>query len=496
MPIFRPLAALVTLALAALAFVSPAQAQTGQSLYILHCQGCHGSPSQNNDGVLGGKDWNIIKLAMDTRPDMTAVLRPLYNAGLLTDEDFQKIATYLQGFSGGAVSRLAMPAAIDFGSVAVGVASSVVSRNVTAAADANAASQISTVSSSNPLEFVITTNTCNGAFIFPGSPPCTIGVQFTPAASGARSGQIIVSSNGIGSPQNFAVSGTGGSAPPPPPPPPPPTGSLTVPSTYNFGSQNVGVQGLAQAITITNNSGASVTVSNVSVGPSSDFSLSTNLCGTVPNGGSCQILAAFRPSQVGTRNGTVSITSNGSGSPQSIALSGTGVGTTPPPPPPPPPPTSTVTVVEYFHAGMGHYFVTGYPSEIAVLDGNPSLGWARTGQTFKGYASATAGAVTVERFFTASPLFNGKSSHFYTGYLVEYNNLQAGGVWGYEGPGFYLQLPGAGGCGAGLVSVYRAYNNAQGGAPNHRFTTQLSIYTDFVNNRGYAGEGVVFCAPQ
>ena len=105
MPTFRPLAALLTLALAALAFVAPAQAQTGQSLYVLHCQGCHGNPSQNNDGVLGGKDWNIIKLAMDTRPDMTAVLRPLYNAGLLTDEDFQKIATYLQGFAGGAVSR-------------------------------------------------------------------------------------------------------------------------------------------------------------------------------------------------------------------------------------------------------------------------------------------------------------------------------------------------------------------------------------------------------
>lgn len=482
---------LAAAATAFLAFATPAQAQTGQSLYLLYCQGCHGPASQNKDGVLGGKDWNVIKLAMDTRAEMTADLRPLYNAGIITDETFQSIASYLQTIPGGATAQLAMPAAINFGSVAVGVGSSIVSRNIALTAGSNAAVQISTVTSSNPLEFVITSNNCNGAFVLPATAGCQVSVQFTPAASGSRSGSIQVSSNGIGSPQSFAVSGTGGTAPPPPPPPPP-TGSLNVPSSYNFGSLNVGQQGLPQAISITNTSGASVTVSNVTVGPSSDFTLSTNLCTTVPNGGSCSILVAFKPSQAGTRNGTVSITSNGSGSPQSIALSGTGVGTTPPPPPPTP---SKVSVVEYFHAGMGHYFSTGYPTEIAVLDNNPGLGWTRTGQSFQGYASATAGAVTVHRFFTASPIFNGKSSHFYTGLVTEFNALQAGTIWGLEGDGFYVALPTGSTCPAAHTPVYRMYNNAQGGAPNHRFTILPSVYADFVNNRGYAGEGVVFCSP-
>lgn len=158
---------------------------------------------------------------------------------------------------------------------------------------------------------------------------------------------------------------------------------------------------------------------------------------------------------------------------------------------------STTTIVEYFHAGFGHYFVTGYPNEIQALDTNPALkaAWSRTGQTFNGYAQATSGAVTVHRFFTDKPIFGGRSSHFYTGLTNEYNVLQAGNIWGYEGPGFYVRLPSGSTCASGHTPVYRIYNNGIGGAPNHRFTTQLAIYNDFIYNRGWAGEGVVFCAP-
>ena len=154
-----------------------------------------------------------------------------------------------------------------------------------------------------------------------------------------------------------------------------------MPSSYNFGSLNVGVQGLAQAIILTNNSGASVTVSNVTVGPSSDFSLSTNLCGTVPNGGSCQILAAFRPSQAGTRSGTVTHHLLGSGSPQTITLSGTGVGTTPPPPPPAAEQGDRGRVLPRRH---GPLLLDRLPDEIAVSTAARRLGWVRTGQRVQG----------------------------------------------------------------------------------------------------------------
>jgi hypothetical protein len=42
--------------------------------------------------------------------------------------------------------------------------------------------------------------------------------------------------------------------------------------------------------------------------------------------------------------------------------------------------------------------------------------------------------------------------------------------------------------------VYRAYNNGQTGAPNHRFTTDLAIYQQFTSTLGWAAEGIRFCA--
>ncbi len=317
------LRALVVVLLAALATAPDALAQTGQQKYTQWCQGCHGNPSNNKDGVLGGKDWNIIKLAMDTKPDMTADLRPAYNAGLLTDDDFMLIAGYLQTFGGGVTSQLAMPAAVNFGSVAVGVGSSLVTRNVTSIG--NAAVQLSsTVSSSNPLEFTVVSTTCTaGAFVLPPNGTCSVTLQFTPATSGARSGQINVVSNGIGSPQSFAVSGTGGAGGG--------QGSLSVPASVNLGSQNVGVQSGGTGFSLINPSPTSVTVSSIVSSSASEFPIVGNSCSTVPSGGSCNVTVAFKPAASGSRSGSVTVTSNGISSPQTIPLSGTGTVVTPPP---------------------------------------------------------------------------------------------------------------------------------------------------------------------
>ena len=56
---------------ALLAAAPVAFAQTGQQKYTQWCQGCHGSPANNLNGVLAGKDWNYIKLAIDTKLPMT-----------------------------------------------------------------------------------------------------------------------------------------------------------------------------------------------------------------------------------------------------------------------------------------------------------------------------------------------------------------------------------------------------------------------------------------
>ncbi len=58
-----------------------------------------------------------------------------------------------------------------------------------------------------------------------------------------------------------------------------------------------------------------------------------------------------------------------------------------------------VTVVEYYNAGLDHYFVTSLPLEIDALDRGVLAGWARTGAAFGAYAHATAGIAPVCRFY-------------------------------------------------------------------------------------------------
>lgn len=152
-----------------------------------------------------------------------------------------------------------------------------------------------------------------------------------------------------------------------------------------------------------------------------------------------------------------------------------------------------VTVVEYFNASQGHYFMTADADEIALLDGGGFGGaFVRTGETFLARDGPAPGTDDVCRFFTVA--FAPLGSHFYTSYDFECDLVKTNPNWQYEKLGFFVRTPVAGACIASLP-VYRAYNNGQSGAPNHRYTTSLAIYNDFVNNRGWAGEGVVFCAP-
>ena len=160
-----------------------------------------------------------------------------------------------------------------------------------------------------------------------------------------------------------------------------------------------------------------------------------------------------------------------------------------------------VPAVEYYYAAWNFYFVTAIPAEIAALDGGAFGGvWQRTGQQFNVYstAGAPAGAATVWRFFSTT--FAPKSSHFYTGIVAEYNSLLANPNWQLEGPVFNTSLPAAdGSCPAGSIPIYRLYNNNMGGAPNHRFTTDLGVREQMIS-AGWAPEGfgigVTFCSPQ
>jgi len=105
---------------------------------------------------------------------------------------------------------------------------------------------------------------------------------------------------------------------------PPNTAVLsTNPSSLTFPSQALNTTSSSRAVTVSNTGTAAASVSAVTV--SGDYT-QTNNCGTIAAGGSCTVNVSFRPAASGTRTGTVTITSNASNSPATVALSGTGAG--------------------------------------------------------------------------------------------------------------------------------------------------------------------------
>ena len=157
-----------------------------------------------------------------------------------------------------------------------------------------------------------------------------------------------------------------------------------------------------------------------------------------------------------------------------------------------PSPLHQVRAVEYYDANFDHYFVTAMPFEIAALDtSSQSQGWSRTGLTFKVVTEPSVDLQTVCRFFSGQT-FAPKSSHFYTPYPQECAEVQQNPGWIYEGGVFFLQLPigtpGSRTCPGDDPPLYRLYNNGQGGAPNHRYTDDLTIFNQMLA-QGWIFEG-------
>jgi hypothetical protein len=154
---------------------------------------------------------------------------------------------------------------------------------------------------------------------------CTIGVSFTPFASGSGMAVVSLSDNASGGTQTVSLLGfaTG-----------PPSDSGNAPSepilsstSLSFGNQPIAVSSTAQTITLTNNTGAALSVAGLTIGgaDAGDFAEIANSCGTsVAAGGACTIGVSFTPSDAGERAATLSITDNASNSPQTASLTGTG----------------------------------------------------------------------------------------------------------------------------------------------------------------------------
>jgi hypothetical protein len=92
------------------------------------------------------------------------------------------------------------------------------------------------------------------------------------------------------------------------------------PTTQDFGSLAIGFPSAPFTFTWKNNSSFTSQVTSASAG--GDFAVTSNNCGTVVGGASCQIVVVFTPTALGARSGTLSVTAQGNT--LSASLTGTG----------------------------------------------------------------------------------------------------------------------------------------------------------------------------
>ena len=159
-------------------------------------------------------------------------------------------------------------------------------------------------------EFAQTT-TC-GSGLAP-SANCTVTEVFTPAQIGPRTASITFTDDTPGSPQSFPLAGIGVVSGP---------NATWSATTVPFGSVAVGDTSLPQSVSLTNYGTSTLNITSIVA--SADFSETDTCSAPLAPEASCSVSVTFSPPATGSVSGTLSVTDNSSGSPQSTALTGSG----------------------------------------------------------------------------------------------------------------------------------------------------------------------------
>ena len=386
-------------------------------------------------------------------------------------------------------SLSATPSSLSFGTVAPGTSST--QQSITLTNYGAAAATGLSLTNTNSLEFPVSGHTC-GTTLGPGA-TCQLLVAYAPSGAGFDNASLVWSYGSgsltvpmVGMSEDLGVS----------PPPPPVLGKLTITGSLSFSSVMLGLASSPSTVTVTNNGDATVAVAAINSSNAGEFSISGSTCKSIAAGASCTFNVTFSPFYIGPRTATITVTSNAPDSPQTVQVAGAGQSGAPAPPPPPP---GAAAAIEYYHAGFDHYFISASADEIGKLDAGTFAGWVRTGRQFNVFGAPATGLRTACRFFSTA--FGPRSSHFYTPDAPECATVRGNPDWQFEGDVFYTMTPAVDGtCATGTKPVYRMYNNGQGGAPNHRYTTEPSVRALMLAQgwiaEGYGAVGVIMCAPQ
>jgi hypothetical protein len=150
--------------------------------------------------------------------------------------------------------------------------------------------------------------------IAPGS-SCSFPLTFDPTVANQSYGTLTFSSNATVAQAILPITGDAivGTGP-----------AVTLSSqSQDFGSVQIGSTSGQRMITVMNVGNATLTVTSVTT--SGDFAQTNNCNPSVLQNEDCTIVLTFSPTAAGTRAGSLTITSNALGSPQTVSLTGVGV---------------------------------------------------------------------------------------------------------------------------------------------------------------------------
>ena len=247
--------------------------------------------------------------------------------GIVSDDPTQLLVN--ASLSGtGTVSHISLnPTSKDFGNVKQNTNSS--AQVVTISNTGTASLNVSNISLSDTTHFGL--NLSGGSSPCGSSSPtvnagssCTVSVTFSPKSTGSKSASLNVVSDDPSTPTaTVSLSGTGVAS------------HITLnPTSKDFGSIRQNSSSSSQMITISSSGTASLSVSNMSLSDSTNFSINisggTNPCNsfspTIATGSSCTISVTFGPKSTGAKSSTLTITSDDPASPTStVSLLGTGI---------------------------------------------------------------------------------------------------------------------------------------------------------------------------
>jgi len=204
------------------------------------------------------------------------------------------------------------PGTLTFANQIVGTSSAAQTVTLTNSGDALLNISAVALTGTDAGDFTNGADTCSGAALLPNQ-TCAVSVSFAPTASGIRTGVLTITDNASNSPQTVSLTGTGILGP-----------LVTLsPTSLTFPGQFVGTTGLPENITLTSNGDVPLNISSIQA--SAQFGSSNGCTSPLAVGSNCTISVFFDPSSAGSQTGTLTITDNAPGSPQTVPLSGSGM---------------------------------------------------------------------------------------------------------------------------------------------------------------------------